>query len=171
MYRRIFPSKPWHTASFVFVQVTGINLFVEIFKFDQDIDLLYQIMNQCLLPCIRKIKCIIYLAHLQHLPLWFLYSYHITPQYEKNKTKRTFWHVRRTKTQINLHIRAVVTVFVVHMKKRCSLSYPKFAHWRFWWDCCANVQADPNLRLAQMSEDTISFVSVQNEYISSVCIQ
>ena len=37
-------------------------------------------------------------------------------------SKRTFWHVRLTKTQISLRIRTVWSVFAVRMKKLCNLS-------------------------------------------------
>ena len=60
--------------------------------------------------------------------------------------RRTFRHVRPTKTQINLRI---------CMKKLCILDYPKCVKWRFWSDC-ANAQADLNLRWAQMLDSTFS---------------
>ena len=40
-------------------------------------------------------------------------------QFSQNVRKRTFLHRRPTKTQITLRIRAVWSVFVVRMKKRC----------------------------------------------------
>ena len=53
----------------------------------------------------------------------------------QNGRKRTFWHVRPTKTQITLRIRAVWSVFIVRMKKICILGYPNCAKWRFWSVC------------------------------------
>ena len=41
----------------------------------------------------------------------------------RNLRKRTFWHVRPTKTQISLRIHAVWSVFVVRMKKLYHLGY------------------------------------------------
>ena len=68
----------------------------------------------------------------------------------RNVRKRTFWHVRSTKTKQPLYSRCLITVFVVRMKKLCTLGCPKRAQWRFWSDC-ANAQADLNLRWAHVS--------------------
>ena len=51
--------------------------------------------------------------------------------------------------------RSLIRVFVVRLKKRNILSYPKERQWRFWSDC-ANAQADLNLRWAHISEGTFS---------------
>ena len=60
--------------------------------------------------------------------------------FEPHVRKRTFWHVRPTKTQINiLHPYHLIRGFVVRMKKLCILGCPKCVRWRFWSDC-ANVQ-------------------------------
>ena len=61
------------------------------------------------------------------LSMLSVYSYSLqrTEQYEEQRGKIHFWHVRPTKTQISLRIRAVWSVFVVRMKKLC-LSYPKW---------------------------------------------
>ena len=71
----------------------------------------------------------------------------------RNDTKRTFWHVRSTKTLISLRIRSV---FVVRMMKLCIICHPKCAHWRFRSDC-ATAQAA--LRLASMPEGTFPDVA------------
>ena len=44
------------------------------------------------------------------------------------------WYVSPMKTQISLHICAVWSIFIVHMKKLCILGYPKFSWCRFWSD-------------------------------------
>ena len=52
--------------------------------------------------------------------------------------KLTFWHVRPTKTQINLHISAVWSVFVVRMKKIRILDYPEWSSSSLsclWFSC------------------------------------
>ena len=69
-------------------------------------------------------------------------------------------HMRQTKTQISLCIRAVWSVFVVHMKILCILGYPKCAQRRFWSDCTF-AQSDQNLRWAHIPESTFSDVTVQ----------
>ena len=53
------------------------------------------------------------------------------------------------------HLRILIRVFVVRIKKVGILCYPKRAQWRFWSDC-ANAQSDLNLRWAHMSEGTFS---------------
>ena len=74
--------------------------------------------------------------------------------------KLYLWHVRSMKTQISLRIRAVWSVFVVHMKKHSILGYPKCAEGRFRSDC-ANAQADLNLRWEHMSEGTFTDIVAQ----------
>ena len=69
----------------------------------------------------------------------------------RNERKRTSWHVRPTKTQISLRIRAVWSVFLVRMNKCFIHGYPKCAQWRFWLDC-VNVQADLNILWVHMFE-------------------
>ena len=69
------------------------------------------------------------------------------------------------KTQVNLNIRAVWSVFFVHMKKLCILGYRKCARWRFWSDC-ANAQSDQNLQWAHMSEGTFSDVGAHTYRVS-----
>ena len=53
--------------------------------------------------------------------------------------------------------RSLIRVFVVYMKKLCSLCSLKCAQWRFWSDC-ATAQSDLNLRWAHLSEGTFSDV-------------
>ena len=69
----------------------------------------------------------------------------LTGIYDKPQHKKhTFWHVCPMKTQTSLHIRAVWSVFDVHIKKHFILRYPKCTQWTFQSDCM-NVQADRNL--------------------------
>ena len=49
----------------------------------------------------------------------------------RNVIKRTFWHVRPTKTKKCLRIRAVWSVIVGCMKKRYIFGNPICAQWRF----------------------------------------
>ena len=58
-------------------------------------------------------------------------NFTVTIHVSRNVRKRTFWHVRPTKTQISLRIRAVWSVFVVRMKKLCIVGYLKCAQGRF----------------------------------------
>ena len=60
-----------------------------------------------------------------------------TKRKETSRTvrKRTSRHEPPMRTLINLHFRAVWSVFIVHMKKPCILGYPICAQWRFWTDC------------------------------------
>ena len=65
---------------------------------------------------------------------------------------KTFWHVRPTKTQISLHIRAVWSVFIVRTKKNASLvirNSPVKIQIRL-----RDAQADLNLRWAHLSIGT-----------------
>ena len=64
-------------------------------------------------------------------------------------TKPTKWHVRPAKTQINLGIRPVWSVFAGRMKKAWVLCYPLSAQQRLWSDW-ADAQADLSLRWAHM---------------------
>ena len=61
--------------------------------------------------------------------------------------------------QISLHIHAVWSVFIVHMKKFCILGYPKCAQWRFWLECQC-VQVDLNLPWTHMFKGMLSEVAV-----------
>ena len=50
--------------------------------------------------------------------------------------KHTFWHVRPTKTQICLRIRAVwLESSLSAWRSLCILDHPKCTQWRFWSDC------------------------------------
>ena len=64
-------------------------------------------------------------------------------------TKPTKWHVRPTKTQINLGISPVWSVFAVRMKKAWVLSYPLSAQWRLRADW-ADAQSDLSLHWIYM---------------------
>ena len=77
----------------------------------------------------------------------------------RNVRKRTFLHVRPTKTNQPAHARSLLRDVVVRMKKLCIFDYPKCVQWRFWSDC-ANDEADLNIRWAHMSE---------NQYVFSRC--
>ena len=59
-----------------------------------------------------------------------------------------------------VHSRSVIRVFVVRIKKLCTLGYPNCVQRRFWSDC-ANAQADLNLRWAHTSESTFSDVAAR----------
>ena len=47
----------------------------------------------------------------------------------------TFWYVRPPETQISLHIRSLIRIFVVRLEKLPILDYLKCAHWRFGSAC------------------------------------
>ena len=55
------------------------------------------------------------------------------------------------------HLRSLIRVFIVRMKKFCIFYYSKCAQWWFWSDC-ANAFADLNLGWAQRSEGTVLYV-------------
>ena len=84
----------------------------------------------------------------------------------RNMRKRTFWHVRPTKTQIRSRIRTVWSEFIDRVKRLCILDYPKCARWRFRSDC-ANAQSDLNLRWAHMSEGTFSNITADVFFMTS----
>ena len=65
--------------------------------------------------------------------------------------KRTFWHVRRTKTQISLRMRAVWSESSLSAWRNFHPWQSKMRPGRFWSDF-ANAQADLNLRWTFMSE-------------------
>ena len=66
---------------------------------------------------------------------------------------------------INLHFRTVCSGSLLSAWRNFApLGYPKCAKWRLWEDC-ANVQADLNLRLAQMFEGMFSEVVAQIYYV------
>ena len=67
--------------------------------------------------------------------------------------KRFTWHVRPTKTQISLCIRAIWSV--VRMKKLYTLGYPKCAQWRFWSNC-ANVKTGAHARCSALRKHAYS---------------
>ena len=78
----------------------------------------------------------------------------------RNVKKRTFEHVRPTQTQINLHTRSPIRVFVILLRKLTIIGYSKCVQWRFWSDF-TNAHADLNLRCAQMSKGTFFDVVAQ----------
>ena len=83
-----------------------------------------------------------------------------------NVKKRTFLHVRPTKTQINLRIRAVWSESSLYAwRKLCVLGYSKCAKWIFFSNC-ANAQTDLKLRWTHMSEGTVSDI-LANLYFNS----
>ena len=61
------------------------------------------------------------------------------------------------------HLRSVVNVFVVWMKKLCSLGYPKSDQWNHVWLDCVNAQADLILVWAHVSEGTFCVVAAHPE--------
>ena len=67
------------------------------------------------------------------------------PKYEPTHDKTNKIDMRPAKTQINLDIRPVWSVFAVRMKKAWVLSYPLSAQRRLWSDW-ADAQVDQGLR-------------------------
>ena len=59
----------------------------------------------------------------------------------------------------SVHPRSLIRVFVIRMKSLCIFGCPKWAV-KIGSDC-ANAQADPNLRLAHMSDATLHDVVAQ----------
>ena len=88
---------------------------------------------------------------------WKLIIDYRTNQFiSRNVRKRTFCARNETTTTNQpVHPRSLIWVFVLRMKKRCILGFPKCAQWRFWSDC-ANAQSDLNLHWTHMTEGTIS---------------
>ena len=72
----------------------------------------------------------------------------------RNMWKHTFWHEHHKPA----HSCSRIRVYIVHMKKLCTLGYPKCTQWRFWSDC-TNAQADLNLHWAHMTEGTLSDIA------------
>ena len=87
--------------------------------------------------------------------------------------KRTFWHVRLTKTQLSMRIRTVCSESPLSVWKKKNnknkqtkknkkktlylLDYPKCTQGSFWSDC-ENAEADLSVRWAHISEGTVSNV-------------
>ena len=77
----------------------------------------------------------------------------------RNMRKRTFWHVRPTKTQISLRIRAVWSVFIVSGQSDQCLLCPDeetLHHWlsKMW-------QVKIQIRLREYAEGTFSDVAAE----------
>ena len=51
----------------------------------------------------------------------FIYDQHEWKYMSRNERKRTFWHMRPTKTQISRPISAMIRIFVVRLKTLCIL--------------------------------------------------
>ena len=80
------------------------------------------------------------------------YKYICDPQHEKTYLLKC---ASKEDSDQPAHLRSLIRIFIVRMKKLCILVYPKCAHWRLWSD---SDSADLSRRWALMPEGTLSDV-------------
>ena len=123
-------------------------LLICIFLIDISVIILSHSPLYCFLINTYHISMITYYIFCQsyyHFLLFGSVLSALKQQLSRRTTKPTKWVVRPAKTQINLGIRPVWSVFAVRMKKPWVVSYPLSAQWRLWSDW-ADAQADLSLR-------------------------